>query len=282
MSKGPKARTEEVVLITKEYADAETQHIHSDFTVTASSQTMPTERGQLVSVDAQTSAGVDLLPSTVTVSTQTEDDTPDTLDSQPTAGPSSQTIPAEEPPSYARLLEEERDKIGLAEVSKWHAGLHSTAGIPHGVSIDALNEWDRLKVEVGFSCSVVDQVLANSDVRGPRQSLPSKNSKTENDYWLNAWTIITAFGTLAFLYGMTSQLNTASSLTEFPSISVLSIYLLSVFGNGALDQRLWKIYNDFSRSGVLEVSTYGGSPNVAWSLIRRSQRGARRLGWVPA
>lgn len=75
------------------------------------------------------------------------------------------TVPAEAPPSYARLLEEEREKIGLAELAKWHP---SEDPSDVAVSSDAVAEWARVKAELGMSCLAIDRALENATVTGPR------------------------------------------------------------------------------------------------------------------
>ncbi|KAF9508287.1 hypothetical protein BS47DRAFT_242981 [Hydnum rufescens UP504] len=153
--------------------------------------------------------------------------------------------------------------IGLAGVSKWHSDLHSTAGLPQGISDDAMEEWERVKLEVGFTCSAIDQVLENSIVRGPRP--PAKEPETRrrgSDDFLDAWTIITMFGVLSLLLLIALR---------FPAYGRALI---------SRDRRMWNICNDISRAGIFESFGHA-NPNVAWSLVRRLQPGARRLGWVP-
>jgi hypothetical protein len=194
---------EDVVHIVKEYADAETQHIYSDFVSHVSSQTIPVVRPETVHSAVQVDPVDEVSRTTVTGSVQTDDEIKSSVhnhgpNSGSIAGPS--TFHPEAPPSYSRLLEEEREMIGLAGVSKWHSDLHSTAGLPQGISDDAMEEWERVKLEVGFTCSAIDQVLENSIVRGPRP--PAKEPATRrrgSDDFLAAWTIITMFGVLSLL-----------------------------------------------------------------------------------
>jgi hypothetical protein len=190
------------VNIVKEYADAETQHIYSDFVSEVFSQTIQVEKPLVVDSAVQVDEPLRMF---ATASVQTDEvdkslGSTHVTHSQPVAGPSTRSVhPTDAPPSYS-LLEEERERIGLAEVSKWHSDLHSTAGLPQGISDDAMEEWERVKLEVGFTCSAIDQVLENSIIRGPRTiPTPPETHQTDRDDFLDAWTIITALGVLSLL-----------------------------------------------------------------------------------
>lgn len=116
--------------IFRDYTDASTQHNISEFTAEAFAQTLQSEA------------------------------------SSSTAGPSrTHPTPVDAPPSYSRLVEEE---AGLAEVAKWHSGRNTTDPLPQGISTDAVEEWKRLKSELGFSCLAIDEVVQKSEVNGPR------------------------------------------------------------------------------------------------------------------
>lgn len=75
------------------------------------------------------------------------------------------SVPNEAPPSYARLLEEEREKIGLAELARWHPSGDSG---DLNVSTDAVAEWARVKAELGMSCLAIDRAFESATVTGPR------------------------------------------------------------------------------------------------------------------
>lgn len=121
-----------------DYTDASTQHDISEFTTEASAQTFE--------------SGASSSPSSSE------------------AGPSKTHLtPVDAPPSYSRLVEEEARKLGLEEVAKWHSGRQSTDPLPQGISINAVEEWKRLKSELGFSCLAIDEVVQKSEVIGPRQ-----------------------------------------------------------------------------------------------------------------
>jgi hypothetical protein len=124
----------------RDYTNASTQHNISEFTAEASAQTFESKA-------SSSHAGA----------------------SPSTAGPShSHLTPVDAPPSYSRLEEEESQKLGLAEVARWHSGRESTDPLPQGISSDAVEEWKRLKSELGFSCLAIDEVVQKSQVNGPR------------------------------------------------------------------------------------------------------------------
>ncbi len=84
-------------------------------------------------------------------------------DETPVPGPSQ--LP---PPPYAHLLEEEREKIGMEELAKWHSGIHSLKPVPNGISSDAVEEWSHVKEELGVTCTAIDEIVQKSETRGPR------------------------------------------------------------------------------------------------------------------
>lgn len=150
-----------VVQETKEYSDASAQHDIADHTSSILVQTDVPPQRSLASSETQTEADKAPLPQGVDEAVQA---------SVPEASSSSapipvQPVPAESPPSYARLLEEEREKIGMAELAKWHP-----SGEPSDlqVSSDAVAEWHRVKAELGMSCLAIDHALENATVLGPR------------------------------------------------------------------------------------------------------------------
>lgn len=160
----------------RDYTDTSTQHDISEFTAEASAQTLEFEAS---------SSPVVASPST--------------------AGPShSYLTPVDAPPSYSRLLEEEAQRLGLAEVAKWHSGRQSTDPVPQGISSDAVEDWKRLKSELGFSCLAIEEVVQKSRVTGPRSgsantresaiSSPDKPSGPGGFEPLTKWTIVGLVG----------------------------------------------------------------------------------------
>ena len=84
----------------------------------------------------------------------------------PTPGPShTHTHP---PPCYTELMEEDREKIGMEELAKWHSGIHSLEPVLNGISSDAVQEWSRVKEELGVTCTAIDEIVEKSEIHGPR------------------------------------------------------------------------------------------------------------------
>jgi len=68
-------------------------------------------------------------------------------------------------PSYARLEEDSKEKVGLAVLAKWHPHMRSTAPLPNGISREAVEGWETLKTEIGFECMAIEKVVQGSQVR---------------------------------------------------------------------------------------------------------------------
>lgn len=134
--------------IFRDYSHKAAQHDPSEYTTESGAQTLDAEPSTSHAADASSSTAG---PSKLV-----------------TANVGTTPSPADAPPSYSKLLEEEREKVGLAEVAKWHSGRETTEALPQGVSSDVIAEWKRVKEELGFSCLAIDEVIAKSEVTGPR------------------------------------------------------------------------------------------------------------------
>jgi len=221
----------------RDYTETSTQHDITEFTSEASAQTLGSEA------------------------------------SPSTAGPSQSHItPVDAPPSYSRLVEEEIQKLELAELAKWHSGRDSTDPLPQGVSSDAVEEWKRLKSELGFSCLAIDEVVQKSQVTGPRpgrltvsdiSSSADKPSGPGGYEPLTRWTIVGLVG-------------------AFCIFSFVSGYgLASLFRNRELrfDRRLWDIVNDYAKAGSFPDILHR-PPLMPWSTIKNIQEHFRP-NWEP-
>lgn len=247
----------------RDYADASAQHDPSEYTAEASTQ---------ATFEVESSHAADA--------------------SSSTAGPSTLGVtPVDPPPSYAKLEEEEREKIGLAEVAKWHSGHEGTDPLPQGISSDVVAEWQRVKTELGFSCQAIDEVVAKSHVNGPRPGTVTPKKDVEEipgglESWSTAkWTTILGIAGGVCLLSCTS-LNHLTMESKVLTICIFTV--VSGYGIASLlrsrpariDGRLWDLVNDYAKAGSFPDLLHR-PPIMPWGTIKNVQEQFLRPNWEP-
>ncbi|KAF8329149.1 uncharacterized protein EI90DRAFT_3017385 [Cantharellus anzutake] len=233
---------EEQTTEVKAYSEAFAQHTASDFALSESSQTEP-----------------EPVPVTQSIVIQTE------AKKLPEAQAAQPSEPSPPPPSY-HLLEEEREKIGTEELARWHSGIHSLDPLPGGISSDAVEEWNHVKDELGVTCRAIDEIVERSEVRGPRAVRERERVPAEPEQ--------------SFFTGLRGSMGVLVGATIFGLI-VFSTGRALHPGGLTRDQRLWAIYNDVARAGLMDGWLTHAAVAPAWAVLRGLNPAEARLGWVP-
>ncbi|KAF8342619.1 uncharacterized protein EI90DRAFT_3011139 [Cantharellus anzutake] len=233
---------EEQITEVEAYSEASAQHTASDFALSESSQTEP-----------------EPVPVTQSVVIQTE------AKKLPEAQAAQPSEPSPPPPSY-HLLEEEREKIGTEELARWHSGIHSLDPLPGGISSDAVEEWNHVKDELGVTCRAIDEIVERSEVRGPRAVRERERVPAEPEQ--------------SFFAGLRGSMGVLVGATIFGLI-VFSTGRALHPGGLTRDQRLWAIYNDVARAGLMDGWPTHAAVAPAWAVLRGLSPAEARLGWVP-
>ncbi|KAF8323255.1 hypothetical protein DL93DRAFT_2223196 [Clavulina sp. PMI_390] len=228
----------------------------------------------------------DMREFTAEAATQTMDgDEPAASSSKSTAAPAA--VPVEAPPSYTHLLEEQerQRKLDLAaDFAKWHSGREHTDAIPEGVSSDTIEEWNRIKGEIGFSCGAIDEVLQKSHVTGPRpeSAKPVPEVKVEDTPEVLTLPEETKPSGPAGVERVTKW-TVGGLVGAFCLVSFVGGFgIASLFRSraGPFDRRLWDVVNDVAKAGSFPDLLHR-PPAMPWGVIKNVQEQLMRPNWEP-
>lgn len=304
-------RVEEV---TREYIDASTQHEFPPNTSIATVQTESEPVPVVETISIQTDEVVPPVIDVTELGTQTEEpprpaspirltaeiqtDAPieeappspepstsrtihgDLIDDEDLASSTTTVRPlspsSEDLPSYVRLEDEQKEKIGLAVLAKWHPGMRSTAPLPNGVSREAVEGWETLKTELGFECMAIDKVVQGSTVREPEpQEAPApvaavaKAKELSKRRWMPSLTLTLGIcGVCAMVLALSARRSTFFRLG----------------GPSYRDRRLWNLYNTLA--GPSLEGFHGRAPSFGmldsiWHFAERLFAGGAQMRRVP-
>ncbi|KII89877.1 hypothetical protein PLICRDRAFT_138217 [Plicaturopsis crispa FD-325 SS-3] len=299
----------------KEYSDAGIQHELDEFTRSAKTQTDPEPKILTASFSIQTDA-----PTLTTFSTQTDPEpeptprhtasmeiqtdeietataTPDEDEALASSSstvrpptPRAQTVelhPHDLPPDYAKVAQQDREerdrKVAVETLKSWHPGTDlPVVPIAGGVSQEAREEWKALKAELGVDCSVIDKIIAASELadRSPKDGKHSRRGRFYNIYNTYIYGGKEGGGS-SFPSGPATQLLlcVGASAAVFLAMTPLVMPHYSVPGSPTYyDRAAWNSFNSMSAGGE------GFSPDstaAVWNLLGRVGGGAARLvqGW---
>jgi len=145
-------------------------------------------------------------------------------------------------------------------IEQWHPGLRevSAAGLPQGVTREAVEEWRNLKRELGFECAAIDKVVSESPVVGQR--LPSTTARDtlasalagkmrERFDWVRRWFVESASHEglasywphlIVLVLGMSTVLFLSALWPIWPNYTFPSYH----------DRRFWTAYNTLGAPGI--------------------------------
>lgn len=263
--------------------EAEPRSIHR----TMQAQAVEQVSSKLVSVEIQTETETE----TETEVSPAKDLEEDLTSSSSTIRPSTPrpSIPTDAPPSYDQALSIEvlakvldsptfdyskiseplRHELKIAETAlrHWHKGLTvPIEGLPEGISIESISQWEKLKREFGTNCTAIDKLIESSK-KVSKSPSPSTSRPTHRHRFYNIYN--------TYLYNKTE-----SSLSSYTGPILFSVFasaavflaLAPVSPNAGpgmptyQDRVYWSTFNSLNSVGGGFMS---GQGDALWSVVGR-------------
>ncbi|KIJ51491.1 hypothetical protein M422DRAFT_58957 [Sphaerobolus stellatus SS14] len=271
---------------------------------TSSVQTEPEPTRALRSLDTQTEPEKKRVLSSMEIQTEpeaaiTQEDDEELASSSSTLRPPIATpkaipepsIPTDAPPSYDQVLsrevltrllrshEHDHDnmrielKIAEATLKQWHKGVNMPfEPIPDGVSVELLEQWTKIKKELGAECMVIDKILdASKKVGKPAAEKPKRPRhrfyNIYNTYFYNkSDSPLTSIATpLVVGFVFSSVMFMALSPTPY-AVPGMPTYQ---------DRAYWTAFNTLDAMG--EGFGGGGRGEAVWSVLGRVLLGSAEV-----
>jgi len=196
-------------------------------------------------------------------------------------------LPIDAPPSYdqvlsreaiTRLLESHNHgndnlryelKIAEATLKQWHKGAAMPfEPLPDGISVEALEQWTKLKKELGTECMVIDKIIAASKkVEKPTSPTTDKPKRTRHHRFYNIYNtyfynknehgVASVAGTMAVGFVLSSLLFLALSPAQYAAPGMPTYQ----------DRAYWTAFNSIEAMGPGFGG--GGRGEAVWSVIGR-------------